>query len=104
MRDPMTTRDLDADRSGLPPTTERAWSDPTIPTEARLDALLAEMTLEEKLGQLGSKWLGFARQNSENVGPMQDAFASTTPSFEEARRHGLGHITRAFGTAPVTVE
>ena len=35
---------------------------------------------------------------------MQDAFAPTTLSFEEARRHGLGHITRAFGTAPVTVE
>jgi hypothetical protein len=94
----MTTPDLDADPSGVPPTAERAWTDPTIPPDARLDSLLAEMTLEEKLGQLGSKWLGFARKHSANVGPMQDAFAPTTLSFEQARRHGLGHITRAFGT------
>jgi beta-glucosidase-like glycosyl hydrolase len=100
----MTTPDLDAGPSGRPPTPHSTWSDPTLPSEARLDAVLAEMTLEEKLGQLGSKWLGFARNNSDNVGPMQDAFAPTTVSFEQARRHGLGHITRAFGTAPVTVE
>ena len=100
----MTTPDLDAEPSAVLPPSQRAWTDPTIPTDARLDALLAEMTLDEKLGQLGSKWLGFARQNSDNVGPMQDAFAPTSLSFEQARRHGLGHITRAFGTAPVTVQ
>jgi beta-glucosidase len=34
-----------------PPTTLPPWHDPALDTEARLDALLAEMTLEEKVGQ-----------------------------------------------------
>ena len=33
---------------------------------------------------------------------MQDAFARVHVSFAEATKHGLGHITRAFGTAPVS--
>ena len=36
----------------------RPWQDPTLPVAARVDALLAEMTLEEKVGQLGSRWVG----------------------------------------------
>jgi beta-xylosidase len=83
--------------------TSRPWTDPTAPEAVRVEALLDAMTVEEKLAQLGSKWLGFGAENSENVGPMQDAFTSIDVTFEEASEHGLGHITRVFGTAPISV-
>jgi beta-glucosidase len=35
-----------------------AWRDPTVPVPDRVAALLTEMTLEEKAGQLGSRWVG----------------------------------------------
>ncbi|MER5643273.1 glycoside hydrolase family 3 N-terminal domain-containing protein [Streptosporangium sp. NPDC002524] len=95
--------------------TLRSWQDPALPVAERVDALLAEMTLEEKIGQLGSRWPGNAMQAGQdeepkegsegtaNVAPMQDVFAASgTVPFEESIRHGLGHLTRVFGSAPVT--
>ncbi|WP_328745589.1 glycoside hydrolase family 3 C-terminal domain-containing protein [Streptomyces sp. NBC_00285] len=75
------------------------WADPACPRPERVDALLAEMTLEEKLAQLGSAWPGVERV-SGNVAPMQDVFARHT-DFEQASKNGLGHLTRPFGTKPV---
>ncbi|MFM9696970.1 beta-xylosidase/alpha-l-arabinosidase [Streptomyces europaeiscabiei] len=75
------------------------WADPACPRDDRVESLLAEMTLEEKLAQLGSAWPGVERV-SGNVAPMQDVFARHT-DFEKARKDGLGHITRPFGTKPV---
>ena len=34
------------------------WRDPALPVADRVEALLAEMTLEEKVAQLGSRWVG----------------------------------------------
>jgi len=46
-----------------------------------------------------------AAEDSLNVAPMQDVFAASgTLSLEQASRHGLGHLTRVWGSAPVTVE
>ncbi|TMR21867.1 glycosyl hydrolase [Nonomuraea turkmeniaca] len=91
----------------------RPWQDPTLPVADRVDALLEEMTLEEKVGQLGSRWIGNDMQHEPvaddaetlNVAPMQDVFAASgTVPFDEAIRHGLGHITRVHGSAPVTAQ
>ncbi|PZG08495.1 glycoside hydrolase family 3 N-terminal domain-containing protein [Nonomuraea aridisoli] len=89
----------------------RPWQDPARPVADRVEALLAEMTLEEKVGQLGSRWIGNDMQEPEpepgaeplNVAPMQDVFAASgTVPLEEAARHGLGHLTRVYGSTPVT--
>jgi beta-xylosidase len=77
------------------------WRDNSVPAVQRVEALLAEMTLEEKLAQLGSAWPG-NEEITGNVAPMQDVFARGGVPFEQARANGLGHITRVFGTAPVT--
>src|SRR4051794_20012208 len=69
------------------------------------------MTLEEKVAQLGSRWAGNDMQPDDidpdteiNVAPMQDVFtASGTVPLDEAGRHGLGHLTRVYGSVPVTV-
>ncbi|MEV6494719.1 glycoside hydrolase family 3 N-terminal domain-containing protein, partial [Actinoplanes sp. NPDC051633] len=77
------------------------------------------MTLDEKVAQLGSRWLGNdVRGEAEEpeaetikaeikaeikVAPMQDVFAtSETVPLDEASRHGLGHLTRVYGSTPVT--
>ena len=76
------------------------WQDPDADASARLDALVAEMSLPEKLAQLGSVWLGFNVVTGE-VAPMQNVF-SRPFSWPEAAADGIGHLTRVFGTKPVT--
>jgi beta-glucosidase len=95
-------------------TTEQAnqpWQDPALPVADRVELLLARLTVEEKLAQLGSRWVGNDMQAAEttdpdetlNVAPMQDVFAASgTISLAEASRHGLGHLTRVYGSVPVT--
>ncbi|MGP3960627.1 glycoside hydrolase family 3 N-terminal domain-containing protein [Nonomuraea sp. 3N208] len=90
----------------------RPWQDPALAVPDRVDALLEEMTLEEKVGQLGSRWIGNDMQHEPvddaetlNVAPMQDVFAASgTVPFDQAIRQGLGHITRVHGSAPVTAQ
>jgi beta-glucosidase len=99
------------------PTAERAaapWHDTSLPVAERVDLLLEQMSLEEKVAQLGSRWAANDMQNAEpdhapadgethNVAPMQDVFAASgTVPLEEASRNGLGHLTRIFGSVPVT--
>ena len=110
------------------------WRDPARPVAERVESLLAELTLEEKVGQLGSRWLGREAGEdamsdpdaepgfgaaaddgpsdgaasdggdpSRNVAPMQDLFGAG-PDLEEAAAHGLGHLTRIYGSAPLTPE
>ena len=110
----MTTPDPTAVADQVTP----RWQDPTLSTADRVDLLLEQMTLEEKVAQLGSRWIGGGLPDAgadagqeptadgdanHTVAPMQDVFAAgRTLSLEEASRHGLGHLTRVFGSAPVT--
>ncbi len=72
------------------------------PHARRAAELLAELTLEEKLAQLVGLWLDVGRpSDSEVVAPLQDAMYGKIPGFEEFSKHGLGQLTRPFGTAPV---
>src|SRR5215207_1549757 len=76
------------------------WQAPDVDPSARLDALMAEMSLPEKLAQLGSIWLGFDVVTGE-VAPMQNVF-SRNISWPASVKDGIGHLTRVFGTRPVT--
>jgi beta-xylosidase len=59
------------------------------------------MTLEEKIAQLGSVWMG-ASGDGDGVAPMQDQFFThEQPPFEVLVKNGLGQLTRVFGTRPV---
>jgi beta-glucosidase len=55
------------------------------------------MTLEEKLAQIVGFW---EKEDGEAVAPLQGEFGSVM-NLEQATRHGLGHLTRAYGTRPV---
>ena len=78
-----------------------AWRDPAQPTDERVADLLGRMTLKEKIAQLGSIWMG-ASGDGDGVAPMQDQFFNLDdqPPFEELIKHGLGQLTRVFGTRP----
>ncbi|RFU41677.1 glycoside hydrolase family 3 protein, partial [Actinomadura logoneensis] len=78
-----------------------AWRDPALPAAARVADLLARMTPEEKAGQLAGYW-AMPAEPGEPVAPMEDDFQETAPSLDEVVAHGLGQLTRVFGTAPVT--
>jgi beta-xylosidase len=78
-----------------------AWRDPARPAQERVADLLGRMTLEEKISQLGSIWMG-ASGDGDGVAPMQDEFFSyDQPPFDELIKNGLGQLTRVFGTRPV---
>lgn len=63
----------------------------------RVTALHARMTLKEKLAQLVGFWVD---QGGAVVAPMQGEMASSG-RLQEATAHGIGHLTRVYGTRPV---
>jgi beta-glucosidase-like glycosyl hydrolase len=63
----------------------------------RVQALIARMSPAEKIAQLGGYWID---QGDEVVAPMSGELASST-RYEDASRHGIGHLTRVYGTRPV---
>ena len=97
------------------------WQNASLSDEERVDALLAEMSLKEKIHQLASFWArdpeadapapeptgpegeadSIEQGAGHEVAPMEDAFAADSLSWEESIDGGLGHITRVWGTDPL---
>lgn len=75
------------------------WNDRSLPADVRARSLLAVMTVAEKARQLGSSWPD--HDTAGDVAPMQETFRDAE-AFEDAIVDGLGHLTRAFGTVPIT--
>ncbi|RAO19858.1 glycoside hydrolase family 3 N-terminal domain-containing protein [Micromonospora noduli] len=65
--------------------------------EARVRDLLGRMTIEEKIAQLVGFW---EKSDGEAVAPLQGEFGDAF-KLEDFSRHGLGHLTRAYGTRPL---
>ncbi|WP_236239463.1 glycoside hydrolase family 3 N-terminal domain-containing protein [Streptomyces sp. CC228A] len=79
------------------------WRDPLLPAPVRVADLLDRMTLEEKAGQLTGFWALPSRPGAP-VAPMEDDSGEPAPRLDDLVVHGLGQLTRVFGTAPVTAE
>ncbi|MEU0305783.1 beta-glucosidase [Streptomyces cyaneofuscatus] len=75
------------------------WRDPTLAPEARADALIAAMTLQEKVSQLFGVWVGASDDGAE-VAPFQHDMEEAV-ALDDLLPYGLGQLTRPFGTAPV---
>ncbi|MEU9965479.1 beta-xylosidase/alpha-l-arabinosidase [Streptomyces malaysiensis] len=76
------------------------WQDTSLSAEDRAAALLSSMTLEEKLAQLSSVWPGSEAEEGEDVAPLQHE-VSEAVDLDGLLPHGLGQLTRPFGTSPV---
>jgi beta-glucosidase-like glycosyl hydrolase len=76
----------------------RPWTQLNLELGQRVALLMGEMTLAEKVAQLGS-----ARPTSGTViaAPGEDVFAHEQGEYEQASEHGLGQLTRVFGSAPI---
>ncbi|MFD0902884.1 beta-glucosidase family protein [Actinomadura sediminis] len=85
----------------LTPATAAAerWRDPALPVAERVADLLSRMTPEEKAGQLAGFW-AMPAEPGEPVAPMEDDSHETAPALDDLLPHGLGQLTRVFGTAP----
>ena len=75
------------------------WNDRSRSTEERVEALLAELSLEEKTAQLGSYWKRPTLGDAEGFAPMQSTFEEGRDPFDAAVQGGLGHLTRPYGSA-----
>jgi beta-glucosidase len=75
------------------------WRDPRLSPAERAEALIPLMSLEEKIAQLYGVWVG-ADASGDGVAPYQSEMVGGAP-WSTVIRHGLGQLTRPFGTAPV---
>lgn len=110
-----------ADSRAMTGQAARRWQDPALPASERVDALLAEMTVAEKVAQLGSRWLGnFMGHDADDVGdgaddvigsgdgegerpqvaPLEDLFRDAG-AFPSRRRRATGSATSRACTAAV---
>src|SRR5690606_22139241 len=69
--------------------TRRIYQDASRPTEERVKDLLAQMTLSEKVAQLGSAW----------VYELLDGFTFSESKARGLMSHGIGQITRIGGAS-----
>lgn len=94
----MTDHMIRADRAPDPAPVP-LWRDPDAAPGDRADALLAAMTLDEKIAQLYGVWVGASAEGGD-VAPHQHDMEEAV-DLDELLPHGLGQLTRPFGTAPV---
>ncbi|WP_084038139.1 glycoside hydrolase family 3 N-terminal domain-containing protein [Demequina sp. NBRC 110053] len=62
----------------------------------RVKAIVADLSLEEKLAQIVGFWEG---EEGDSVAPLQGEQAHSG-KIDDATTHGLGHLTRVYGTNP----
>lgn len=79
----------------------RPWRDPSAAVSDRVADLLGRMTLEEKIGQLGSYWVAPLRPGQPVVAVPEWATDPLPPPLPQAASAGLGQLTRVYGTEPV---
>jgi beta-xylosidase len=65
-----------------------------------VEKLVAALTLREKIAQLYGVWVGASNEGGE-VAPHQNDFVDENADLDDLLPHGLGQLTRPFGTAPV---
>ncbi len=75
------------------------WRDPALPVAERIAFLISAMTVEEKVAQLFGVWVG-ASADGGDVAPHQHEYGGDV-DLGAILPHGLGQLTRPFGTAPI---
>ena len=83
-----------------PVTSVPVWRDPSVAPADRVDALITELTLEEKINQLFGVWVGASSEGGD-VAPHQHEMDDAI-DLDVILPNGLGQLTRPFGSAPVS--
>ncbi|MEO3830324.1 glycoside hydrolase family 3 N-terminal domain-containing protein [Actinomadura sp. B10D3] len=88
------------------PATE-AWSDSRLSVDARVEALLAEMTLDEKIAQLQGVWVMVEDGDGGTPRLARNLIVEDGPDrtpLEDLTVHGIGQLARVYGSVPVEPE
>ncbi|GAA3678072.1 glycoside hydrolase family 3 N-terminal domain-containing protein [Lentzea roselyniae] len=80
-------------------TSGELWRDPSVAIADRVRDLMARMTVREKVAQLYGVWVGI--DSAGEVAPHQHDLIVEPPSLDDLSRHGIGQLTRVFGTRPI---
>ncbi|MER7274446.1 glycoside hydrolase family 3 N-terminal domain-containing protein [Dactylosporangium sp. NPDC000244] len=80
-----------------------AFRDAGEPVAVRVADLMARMSLREKVAQMYGAWLNVDDTAGE-VAPHQNDQAPDPIDWTELVRHGLGQVTRLYGSAPIEPE
>lgn len=83
-------------------TSGELWRDPSVDTADRVRDLMARMTVREKVAQLYGVWVGI--DSGGEVAPHQHDLIVEPPSLDDLIPHGIGQLTRVFGTRPIAPE
>ncbi|WP_026819820.1 beta-glucosidase family protein [Arthrobacter castelli] len=78
---------------------DHIWLDPSLPAGQRVESLVTQMTLHEKVAQLYGLWLAPPTEGGDVAPHMSDL--SGHVDIEALVPHGVGQLTRHFGSAPV---
>jgi beta-xylosidase len=78
------------------------WRDAGLSPDRRVRDLMARMTPREKIAQLHGVWVGI--DAGGEMAPHQHDFVVEPPDLDELSRHGIGQLTRVFGTRPIAPE
>ncbi|GAB1819083.1 beta-glucosidase family protein [Herbidospora sp. RD11066] len=81
-------------------TTPAPWKDAGRSPEERVEALMARMSLPEKIAQLYGVWVGIDNTDGE-MAPHQHEFTALPIPWDDLVKDGIGQLTRPFGTTPV---
>ncbi len=82
-----------------PSPSPRPWRDPGAEPAERVRDLMARMSLREKLAQLYGVWIGI--DSGGEMAPHQHDFAIDPLDWDALVPHGIGQLTRVFGTRPI---
>ncbi|MFC3889844.1 glycoside hydrolase family 3 N-terminal domain-containing protein [Lentzea rhizosphaerae] len=82
-------------------TSGELWRDPQAAPADRVRDLITRMTVREKVAQLYGVWVGI--ESGGEVAPHQHDLAAPI-DWDELVQHGLGQLTRVFGTRPIAPE
>jgi beta-glucosidase len=80
------------------------YKNPENSIQERLDDLMSQMTLAEKIAQLGAQWLLLSPDGKHEDRELEMTSSSERKSIEARLQHGLGQITRPLGTHTITAE
>ncbi|QJU55228.1 glycoside hydrolase family 3 N-terminal domain-containing protein [Herbiconiux sp. KACC 21604] len=75
-----------------------------LPETPDVPALIAAMSLDEKLAQLIGLWLDVSAAGGADVAPMQHEMLSKVGELDDYIGHGLGQLTRPLGSRVVRAD
>ncbi|MBD1572624.1 beta-glucosidase [Vibrio sp. S17_S38] len=77
------------------------YKDSNYTVNERLNDLLSQMTIDEKIAQLGAQWLILEPDGEHQDRELEMGGQDARKPIKERLRHGLGQITRPLGTHSV---